>query len=103
VFERFTHEARRVVERAQDEARELHHDWVGTEHLLLGLFGRGTPASRALDDLALRLGHRHIGPEHVLLGLLRTEEGLAAEILARRSGSLAGVRSALLHELRRPA
>jgi ATP-dependent Clp protease ATP-binding subunit ClpA len=37
VFERFSHEARRVVVLAQAEARSLDHDYIGTEHLLLGL------------------------------------------------------------------
>lgn len=37
MFQKFTPPARQVVVYAQDEARELGHDWVGTEHLLLGL------------------------------------------------------------------
>jgi ATP-dependent Clp protease ATP-binding subunit ClpA len=37
MFHRFTERARDVVVFAQDEARELRHDWIGTEHLLLGL------------------------------------------------------------------
>jgi hypothetical protein len=37
VFERFTETARQVVVLAQEEARALHHDYIGTEHLLLGL------------------------------------------------------------------
>lgn len=37
MFERFTDDARRVVKRAQEEARELRHAQIGTEHLLLGL------------------------------------------------------------------
>ncbi len=37
MFERFTDRARRVVVLAQEEARRLHHGWIGTEHLLLGL------------------------------------------------------------------
>ena len=37
MFERFTDRARRVVIRAQEEARSLDHGYVGTEHLLLGL------------------------------------------------------------------
>lgn len=37
MFERFTHEARDVVIQAQREARGLHHDWIGTEHVLLSL------------------------------------------------------------------
>jgi ATP-dependent Clp protease ATP-binding subunit ClpA len=41
VFERFTDGARQVVVRAQREARDLGHNYVGTEHLLLGLLGDG--------------------------------------------------------------
>jgi ATP-dependent Clp protease ATP-binding subunit ClpC len=37
VFERFTERARQVVVLAQDEARELRHNYIGTEHLLLGV------------------------------------------------------------------
>src|SRR5487761_2683372 len=37
VFERFTSEARRVLVLAQEEARVLNHDFIGTEHILLGL------------------------------------------------------------------
>jgi ATP-dependent Clp protease ATP-binding subunit ClpA len=37
MFERFTQEARQVVVSSQDEARRLHHHYIGTEHLLLGL------------------------------------------------------------------
>ncbi|MYH95768.1 MAG: hypothetical protein F4129_04570, partial [Acidimicrobiia bacterium] len=37
VFERFTDRARRVVVLAQEEARLLHHNYIGTEHILLGL------------------------------------------------------------------
>ena len=37
VFEGFTDQARRVLTLAQEEARELHHPFIGTEHLLLGL------------------------------------------------------------------
>jgi hypothetical protein len=53
VFERFTAEARRVVARAQDEALSLGHNYVGTEHLLLGLFGEDTVASRAMESVGL--------------------------------------------------
>ena len=41
VFERFTDRARRVVVLAQEEARLLNHDYIGTEHLLLGLLHEG--------------------------------------------------------------
>ena len=40
----FTDQARLVIMRAKEEARMLDHNWVGTEHLLLGLIGeRGSP------------------------------------------------------------
>jgi ATP-dependent Clp protease ATP-binding subunit ClpA len=55
MFNRFTREARTVVERAQDEAAALGHDHLGTEHLLLGIAaGGGLPASLGLDHGALR-------------------------------------------------
>src|SRR5690349_15586072 len=42
MFERFTDSARQVVVEAQNEARALHHGWIGTEHLLLGLLADQT-------------------------------------------------------------
>ena len=50
MFERFTSAARRVVVQAQTEARELHHNYIGTEHLLLGLLS--DPDSTAAGALA---------------------------------------------------
>src|SRR6266566_4105037 len=41
MFERFTDRARRVVVLAQEEARMLNHNYIGTEHLLLGLVREG--------------------------------------------------------------
>ena len=41
VFERFTDRAQRVVVLAQEEARMLNHNYLGTEHILLGLIGEG--------------------------------------------------------------
>src|SRR5205809_3481160 len=53
VFERFTERARQVVVLAQDEARALRHNYIGTEHLLLGVLreeeGVGAQALRAFD------------------------------------------------------
>ena len=37
MFERFTNRARHTVVLAQEEARQLHHNYIGTEHILLGL------------------------------------------------------------------
>ena len=41
MFERFTDQARKVVVLAQEEARMLNHDHIGTEHILLGLIHEG--------------------------------------------------------------
>jgi ATP-dependent Clp protease ATP-binding subunit ClpC len=56
VFERFTDRARRVVVLAQEEARMLNHNYIGTEHILLGLAReRDGVAAKALDGLNIRL------------------------------------------------
>jgi ATP-dependent Clp protease ATP-binding subunit ClpA len=56
MFERFTHRARRVVVLAQEEARALNHNYIGTEHLLLGLIREGEGvAPRALESLRISL------------------------------------------------
>jgi hypothetical protein len=55
-FTRFTKEARTVVLRAQEEAKELGHGKVGTEHLLLGLLlGEEETAARVLETLGVEL------------------------------------------------
>ncbi len=56
MFERFTNQSRRVVVLAQEEARMLDHNYIGTEHLLLGLLheGRGSGA-RALEAMDVTL------------------------------------------------
>jgi ATP-dependent Clp protease ATP-binding subunit ClpA len=54
VFERFTDRARRVVVLAQEEARMLNHNYIGTEHLLLGLVHEGEGvAAKALEALGI--------------------------------------------------
>jgi ATP-dependent Clp protease ATP-binding subunit ClpA len=56
VFERFTDRARRVVVLAQEEARLLNHNYIGTEHILLGLAHEGQGvAAKALESLGIRL------------------------------------------------
>jgi ATP-dependent Clp protease ATP-binding subunit ClpA len=56
MFERFTDRARRVVVLAQEEARLLNHNYIGTEHLLLGLIHEGEGvAARALESLGISL------------------------------------------------
>ena len=56
MFERFTDRARRVVVLAQDEARALNHNYIGTEHLLLGLIHEGEGvAAKALESMDISL------------------------------------------------
>ena len=56
MFERFTDRARRVVVLAQDEARALNHNYIGTEHLLLGLIHEGEGgAAKALESMEVAL------------------------------------------------
>jgi ATP-dependent Clp protease ATP-binding subunit ClpA len=57
VFERFSDRARRVVVLAQEEARMLNHNYIGTEHILLGLAHEGEGvAAKALESLGVSLG-----------------------------------------------
>jgi ATP-dependent Clp protease ATP-binding subunit ClpC len=56
MFERFTDRARRTVVLAQEEARMLQHNYIGTEHLLLGLIHEGEGvAAKALESLGIGL------------------------------------------------
>jgi ATP-dependent Clp protease ATP-binding subunit ClpC len=56
MFERFTDRARRVVVQAQEESRKLNHNYIGTEHLLLGILREGDgPAAEALASLEVGL------------------------------------------------
>ncbi|WP_431844006.1 ATP-dependent Clp protease ATP-binding subunit [Calidifontibacter indicus] len=71
MFERFTDRARRVVVLAQEEARMLNHNYIGTEHILLGLIHEGEGvAAKALEQLGISLEavreqvQEIIGPSH---------------------------------------
>ena len=56
MFQRFTDQARRAVVLAEEEARMLDHNWIGTEHLLLGLIREGDGvAAKALESLGISL------------------------------------------------
>ncbi len=56
MFERFTSQARHVVVLAQEEARRLQHNYIGTEHVLLGLLGEsGGLACQALERFGMSL------------------------------------------------
>ncbi|AKU65458.1 NDP-hexose 4-ketoreductase [Schaalia meyeri] len=54
MFERFTDRARRVVVLAQDEARGLKHNYIGTEHLLLGLISEGRGCRQGLETMEIK-------------------------------------------------
>src|SRR5690606_20707973 len=56
MFERFTDRARRVVVLAQEEARMLNHNYIGTEHILLGLIHEGEGiAAKTMESLNISL------------------------------------------------
>ncbi|WP_167143287.1 ATP-dependent Clp protease ATP-binding subunit [Canibacter zhoujuaniae] len=56
MFERFTDRARRVIVLAQEEAKLLNHNYIGTEHILLGLIHEGGGvAAKALEQLEISL------------------------------------------------
>src|SRR5947208_9450453 len=67
MFERFTDRARRVVVLAQEEARMLGHNYIGTEHLLLGLIHEGHGvAAKALGSMNISLGVVRIQVEEII-------------------------------------
>ena len=67
MFERFTDRARRVVVLAQEEARLLNHNYIGTEHILLGLINEGDGvAAKALESLGISLGAARAEVEEVI-------------------------------------
>ena len=56
MFERFTEKARKVVVKAQDEARYLKQNYIGTEHLLLGIIDENDGiASKVLIEMGITL------------------------------------------------
>src|SRR5579875_21995 len=112
MFERFTDRARRVVVLAQEEARMLNHNYIGTEHILLGLIHEGEGvAAKALESLGISLeavrqqveeiiGQGQQAPSgHILLGLIREGEGVAAQVLVRLGADLNRVRQQVIQLL----
>ena len=56
MFERFTNYARRVIVLSQEEARQLHHNYIGTEHIVLGLLGEHNGlADKVLSELGMSI------------------------------------------------
>jgi ATP-dependent Clp protease ATP-binding subunit ClpC len=67
MFERFTDRARRVVVRSQEQARSLGHNYIGTEHILLGLLAEHEGvASRALESLEVSLATARAQVEKII-------------------------------------
>jgi ATP-dependent Clp protease ATP-binding subunit ClpC len=106
MFERFTDRARRVVVLAQEEARALNHNYIGTEHILLGLIHEGEGvAAKALESMGISLEAVRtevediIGTEHILLGLIREGEGVAAQVLVKLGADLSRVRQQVIQLL----
>ena len=67
MFERFTDRARRTIVFAQDEARALHHNWIGTEHLLLGVISEGQGVgAKALEALGVSLDAVRLQVEEII-------------------------------------
>jgi ATP-dependent Clp protease ATP-binding subunit ClpC len=67
VFERFDDEARRVVVLAQEEARRLDHDYIGTEHLLLGVLRQDDAVgAKALRELGISLDDVRASVEEIV-------------------------------------
>ncbi|GAA4084809.1 hypothetical protein HNR30_007348 [Nonomuraea soli] len=67
MFERFTDRARRVVVLAQEEARLLNHNYIGTEHILLGLVNESEGvAGRALSQCRIDLGQVREGVQEIV-------------------------------------
>jgi ATP-dependent Clp protease ATP-binding subunit ClpA len=69
MFEQFTDKAIRAVMLAQEEARRLGHNFVGTEQILLGLIGEGTGvAAKVLTELGVTLQNARKEVERLSVG-----------------------------------
>ncbi|MGW5649504.1 Clp protease N-terminal domain-containing protein, partial [Saccharopolyspora sp. NPDC003762] len=99
MFERFTDRARQVIVLAQEEARTLDHNCIGTEHILLGLVDQGDPVvAEALESLGITLdgvrrqvehlfGRGHIAPSGHIPFTVQAKEVLELSLReARRRG-----------------
>ena len=74
MFERFTDRARRVIVLAQDEAKLLNHNYIGTEHVLLGLVREGEGvAAQVLIKMGIDLGRIRSTVMQLMQGYQQTE------------------------------
>ena len=113
MFERFTNQSRRVVVLAQEEARGLHHNYIGTEHILLGLLrdsdGAAATALEAADvtlegarrEVETIIGRGQQEPSgHILLGLIREGDGVAVQVMINVGADPSSIRQRVHQELR---
>lgn len=69
MFDKFTDRARKIISLAQKEAERFRHDYIGTEHLLLGLIHEGAGgAFHVLDGRGVHLGPSRILVEELVRG-----------------------------------
>ena len=70
MFDRFTERAKKVLAYAKQEAQRFNHDYIGTEHILLGIIKEGSGvAANALENLGIDLDNLRQGVEgHVKTG-----------------------------------
>jgi ATP-dependent Clp protease ATP-binding subunit ClpC len=82
-FDKFTERARRILSLAQEEAYGLHHNYIGTEHLLLGLAREDDGvAAKVLRDLGVSVSQVRIAVEQRIQGgdhAVQGDVGLTAE------------------------
>jgi ATP-dependent Clp protease ATP-binding subunit ClpC len=94
VFERFSDAARRTVVLAQEQARLLRHDYIGTEHLLLGLLDEDNAAARILREMEVHPAEvRHRVVEVVGKGRRQPRGHIPFTPRAKRSLELAAEQS----------
>ena len=89
MFERFSDEARQAVVLAQEEAVDLRHGWIGTEHLLLGVLRADGDGARLLNDVGVELASVR---EDVVAMIGRGEEDIDRDALATLGIDLDAVR-----------
>src|ERR671924_2200919 len=98
MFERFTDRARRVVVLAQGEARQLGHNYIGTEHILLGLIREGEGvAAQVLQKLGADLNR----VRQTVIQLLSGYTGGKGEQVSAGGGEQSGQSSAVLDQFGR--
>ena len=94
MFERFTERARQVVVLAQEEARQLKHNYIGTEHILLGLLreGEGMAAQILVDKHPLDRIRAEVLTRIESPGVREAQWGRPYASRARRAGAGCGAR-----------